>query len=91
MAKSTRISSVSSWTSRISLWEMLAVASLFTVITHSIAGTAAFTLVLVISMLLSTIMLFHKKLQMWVMIPAGVVITYSLMTFFNLSWVDNRK
>ena len=74
MAKSTRISSVSSWTSRISLWEMLAVASLFTVIT--------FTLVLVISMLLSTIMLFHKKLQMWVMIPAGVVITYSLMTFF---------
>ncbi|TBL42267.1 DUF1435 domain-containing protein, partial [Klebsiella oxytoca] len=28
------------------------------------------------------IMLFHKKLQMWVMIPAGVVITYSLMTFF---------
>ena len=82
MAKSTRISSVSSWTSRISLWEMLAVASLVTVITHSIAGTAAFTLVLVISMLLSTIMLFHKKLQMWVMIPAGVVITYSLMTFF---------
>nr|UVX23032.1 hypothetical protein [Proteus terrae subsp. cibarius] len=31
-------------------------------------------------MLLSTLMLFHKKLQMWVMIPAGVVLTYSLMT-----------
>ncbi|MDY3696597.1 DUF1435 family protein [Proteus terrae] len=80
MAKSTRISPVTSWTSRISLWEMLAVSSLLTVITHSIAGTSAFTLVLVVSMLLSTLMLFHKKLQMWVMIPAGVVLTYSLMT-----------
>lgn len=80
MAKPTRISSVTSWTSRISLWEMLAVSSLLTVITHSIAGTSAFTLVLVVSMLLSTLMLFHKKLQMWVMIPAGVVLTYSLMT-----------
>lgn len=73
-------SPVTSWTSRISLWEMLAVSSLLTVITHSIAGTSAFTLVLVVSMLLSTLMLFHKKLQMWVMIPAGVVLTYSLMT-----------
>ncbi|HEJ9486304.1 MULTISPECIES: DUF1435 family protein [Proteus] len=80
MAKPTRISPVTSWTSRISLWEMLAVSSLLTVITHSIAGTSAFTLVLVVSMLLSTLMLFHKKLQMWVMIPAGVVLTYSLMT-----------
>lgn len=80
MAKPTRISPVASWTSRISLWEMLAVSSLLTVITHSIAGTSAFTLVLVVSMLLSTLMLFHKKLQMWVMIPAGVVLTYSLMT-----------
>ncbi|MBG2876085.1 DUF1435 family protein [Proteus alimentorum] len=80
MAKPTRISSATSWTSRISLWEMLAVSSLLTVITHSIAGTSAFTLVLVVSMLLSTLMLFHKKLQMWVMIPAGVVLTYSLMT-----------
>lgn len=80
MAKPTRISPVRSWTSRISLWEMLAVSSLLTVITHSIAGTSAFTLVLVVSMLLSTLMLFHKKLQMWVMIPAGVVLTYSLMT-----------
>ncbi|MBI6217652.1 DUF1435 family protein [Proteus sp. DFP240708] len=80
MAKSTRLSPVTSWTSRISLWEMLAVSSLLTVITHSIAGTSAFTLVLVVSMLLSTLMLFHKKLQMWVMIPAGVVLTYSLMT-----------
>ncbi len=80
MAKPTRISPVTSWTSRISLWEMLTVSSLLTVITHSIAGTSAFTLVLVVSMLLSTLMLFHKKLQMWVMIPAGVVLTYSLMT-----------
>ncbi|HEK2898746.1 TPA: DUF1435 family protein [Proteus mirabilis] len=80
MAKPTRISPVTSWTSRISLWEMLAVSSLLTVITHSIAGTSAFTLVLVVSMLLSTLMLFHKKLQMWVMIPAGVVLTYSFMT-----------
>ncbi|QIG04724.1 DUF1435 family protein [Proteus sp. ZN5] len=80
MAKPTRISPMTSWTSRISLWEMLAVSSLLTVITHSIAGTSAFTLVLVVSMLLSTLMLFHKKLQMWVMIPAGVVLTYSLMT-----------
>ena len=80
MAKSTRLSPVTSWTSRISLWEMLAVSSLLTVITHSIAGTSAFTLALVVSMLLSTLMLFHKKLQMWVMIPAGVVLTYSLMT-----------
>ncbi len=80
MAKPTRISATTSWTSRISLWEMLAVSSLLTVITHSIAGTSAFTLVLVVSMLLSTLMLFHKKLQMWVMIPAGVVLTYSLMT-----------
>lgn len=80
MAKPTRISAAASWTSRISLWEMLAVSSLLTVITHSIAGTSAFTLVLVVSMLLSTLMLFHKKLQMWVMIPAGVVLTYSLMT-----------
>lgn len=80
MAKPTRLSSVTSWTSRISLWEMLAISSLLTVIMHSIAGTAAFTLVLVVSMLLSTFMLFHKKLQMWVMIPAGVVLTYSLMT-----------
>ncbi|MFU9076912.1 DUF1435 domain-containing protein [Proteus sp. LHD240705] len=62
MAKSTRLSPVTSWTSRISLWEMLAVSSLLTVITHSIAGTSAFTLVLVVSMLLSTLMLFHKKL-----------------------------
>ncbi|QIF95530.1 DUF1435 family protein [Proteus vulgaris] len=83
MAKSTRLSPVASWTSRISLWEMLAVSSLFTVIMHSIAGTSAFTLVLVISMLLSTLMLFHKKLQMWVMIPAGVVLTYSLMTLLT--------
>ncbi|NBM02522.1 MULTISPECIES: DUF1435 family protein [Proteus] len=80
MAKLTRLSSVASWASRISLWEMLAVSSLLTVIMHSIAGTSAFTLVLVVSMLLSTLMLFHKKLQMWVMIPAGVVLTYSLMT-----------
>ncbi|MBG5949324.1 MULTISPECIES: DUF1435 family protein [Proteus] len=80
MAKPTRISPVTSWTSRISLWEMLAVSSLLTVVTHSIAGTSAFTLILVVSMLLSTLMLFHKKLQMWVMIPAGVVLTYSLMT-----------
>lgn len=80
MAKPTRISPVTSWTSRISLWEMLAVSFLLTVITHSIAGTSAFTLVLVVSMLLSTLMLFHKKLQMWVMIPAGVVLTYSFMT-----------
>ncbi|WP_193017515.1 DUF1435 family protein [Proteus sp. FME41] len=82
MAKSTRLSPAASWTSRISLWEMLAVSSLLTVIMHSIAGTSAFTLVLVVSMLLSTLMLFHKKLQMWVMIPAGVVLTYSLMTLF---------
>ncbi|WP_337240699.1 DUF1435 family protein [Proteus faecis] len=80
MAKPTHISSATPWTSRISLWEMLAVSSLLTVITHSIVGTSAFTLVLVVSMLLSTLMLFHKKLQMWVMIPAGVVLTYSLMT-----------
>ncbi|MEQ4924427.1 DUF1435 family protein [Proteus hauseri] len=83
MAKSTRLSQSVSWTSRISLWEMLAVSSLFTVITHSIAGTAAFTLVLVISMLLSTLMLFHKKLRMWVIIPAGVVLTYSLITLLT--------
>lgn len=80
MAKPTRISPATSWISRISLWEMLAVSSLLTVLTHFIAGTSAFTLVLVVSMLLSTLMLFHKKLQMWVMIPAGVVLTYSLMT-----------
>lgn len=83
MSKLTRLSQPVSWTSRISLWQMLAVSSLLTVVTHSIAGVAAFTLVLVISMLLSTLMLFHKKLQMWVMIPAGVVLTYSLITLLT--------
>lgn len=83
MAKLTRSSQSVSWTSRMSLWEMLAVSSLLTVIMHSLAGNAAFTLVLVISMLLSTSMLFHKKLRMWVMIPAGVVLTYSLITLLT--------
>lgn len=83
MSKSTRLPQPVSWTSRISLWQMLAVSSLLTVVTHSIAGIAAYTLVLVISMLLSTLMLFHKKLQMWVMIPAGVVLTYSLITLLT--------
>lgn len=80
MDKSTRLTQSIAWSSRIGLWDMLAISSLLTVIMHAIAGSGAFTVVLVVSMLLSTSMLFHKTLRMWVLIPAGVVLTYSLMT-----------